>query len=166
LAAPRAYAADRVRGGYARPFDGPQVWSAAGPSGAVTAEWDSPRELSRVELVFNDDPNTCLVPLMHRIPAEPLVTPELVIADLVLRYRLDARVDGVWQELVTISDNRMRHRAHTFSSVQADALRLVITATNGSPWATVFALRAYSDPDPRLLHSGPPRIAPLPEGAG
>jgi hypothetical protein len=89
-----------------------------------------------------------------------MVVESPVIPDLVRDYRLEARVDGAWQELVTVADNRMRHRAHAFTAVRADALRLVITATNGSPWATVFALRAFCDPDPRLLHSSPPQTTP------
>lgn len=155
FAVPRAYAADRARGGYARPFDGPQLWSAVSSSGTLTAEWDGPRDLARVELVFNDDPDATLMNL--RLPR--FHGPDIrVIPDLVRDYRLDARIDGEWRDLVTITDNRMRHRAHSFAPVNAEGLRLVVSATNGSSRATVFALRAYTDPDPRLLHSEPPRL--------
>jgi hypothetical protein len=152
LATPRAYSAERARGGYARPFDGPQLWSAAGPAGALTAEWDEPRELARVELVFNDDVDADLINLHHH-RTEPPVMPELV-----RDYRLEARVDGVWRELVEVIDNRVRRRVHVVAPIRVDALRLTVTTTNGSPWATVHAVRAYNDPDPRLLRSGAPLI--------
>ncbi|MFB2579702.1 FAD-dependent oxidoreductase [Herbiconiux sp. P15] len=153
---PRAYAPQQVRGGYARPFDGPRLWSAAGDTGTLVAEWDEPVAVGRIDVIFNDDVDADLVNLHHHR------TEALVMPDLVRDYRLEALVEGEWMLLADERGNRVRRRGHPLAStISTAAVRLAALATNGSPWASVVALRVYAESDDRLLHSGPPRVTPV-----
>ncbi|MGW9111984.1 FAD-dependent oxidoreductase [Microbacterium sp. NPDC055683] len=151
-----AYAPDRAVGGYQRYYGGPQMWvsEASGRPGAPSAlaeqppaqtldehlllEWDAPRRIAQVRIVFDDDVDVELNTLHHHR------TPEPVFPELVRAYAVEARVEGVWREVVAVDGNRRRHRVHDLDApVDADALRLSIRATNGARDARVVALRAY-----------------------
>ncbi|HVX44118.1 MAG TPA: FAD-dependent oxidoreductase [Mycobacteriales bacterium] len=139
-----AYSPDKVMDGYARPFAGPHEWVSApladGPA-ELTASWPHPQAIRQVDLVFDDDVNEDLINLHHHR------TPFETMPSLVRDYRLQARIDGAWVDQQVVTQNRTRHHRHVFTEpVWTDALRLVIEATNGDPWARVVALRAYPEP--------------------
>ncbi|MBN2293220.1 MAG: FAD-dependent oxidoreductase [Pirellulales bacterium] len=48
-----------------------------------------------------------------------------------------------WKPLTTVKDNYQRRRVHTFAPIQAERLRLTVTATHGDKSARVFEVRAY-----------------------
>lgn len=133
-----AYRAQQAIGGAARPFGGPQLWAseARGAEEHLELQWSEPQRIGTVELVFNDDPDEDLVNLHHHR------TPFLVLPELVRDYRIEARTDGVWATAAEVTGNRMRRRAHLLP-VEADALRVVVTATNGDPRAMVVAARVF-----------------------
>ena len=138
-----AYAVDRVQGGFARPFGGPQLWSSAsmveGREETVLLEWDENQEIGSVDLVFNDDVDVDLVNLHHHR------TPFAVIPEVVRDYRIEVETASGWQTTVSVTDNRVRHRRHVFDApVSTTRLRLVIGATNGSEWATVHGIRVFA----------------------
>ena len=141
--ATRAYRAENVAGGYARPYGGPQLWSSQamveGRSEHLELRWPEPVRLSSVELVFNDDVDEDLINLHHH------TTPFAVIPELVRDYRLEAETAAGWETIVDVRDNRARHRIHPFASpMTTRAMRLVVEATNGSSWATVSAVRVFA----------------------
>jgi hypothetical protein len=139
----RALRAANVVDGFARPFGGPHLWSSepgALDAGPVTLRLDlaEPSAVAEVRLVFNDDVDADLVNLHHHR------TPWEVVPDLVRDYRVEACVDGRWVELVAVEGNRHRHRVHRLDApVVTDAVRLVVTATNGARAVTVCAVRLY-----------------------
>ncbi|WP_010204691.1 FAD-dependent oxidoreductase [Salinibacterium sp. PAMC 21357] len=156
-----AYSPDRVTDGLQRPFGGPQLWSSALLPAArdlqnapevLTLNWDEPQTISSVRLVFNDDVDEDLINL-HRH-----VTPFPVIPELVAAYDLEVlqvQDDGtaVWRTLATVERNRHRLRIHDFDAVQTTALRVVVTATNGSPYVTIAAVRAFATASARATSS-------------
>lgn len=146
-----AYSPERIVDGVQRPYGGPHIWS----SSLVPAErdlalepehveltWGSPQTISSVRVVFNDDVDEDLINLHHHR------TPFPVIPELVSDYRIEAFVasmpgDGEWVELVRVERNRHRHRIHDVNPIEARRLRLTATATNGSPYVSICALKVY-----------------------
>ncbi|WP_235939764.1 FAD-dependent oxidoreductase [Occultella kanbiaonis] len=139
-----AYAAERAVGGYARPFGGPQMWIsqplAHDPEPTLSLAWDEAVDLAEVAVIFDDDLDEDLINLHHHR------TPFDVLPTLVRDYRVEAEVDGGWQVVADVTDNRHRHRRHPLEvPVSASAVRLVVTATNGTDSARVVSLRAWAD---------------------
>jgi hypothetical protein len=139
-----AYGAERVVGGLARPFDGPNLWASepltAGRGEFVELRWPERQTIGRIELIFNDDVDEDLVNLHHHR------TPFLVMPELVRDYHLDVATPGGWEPLVTVAGNRVRRRVHELESpVESSALRVVVTATNGDERAMIVAVRVFDD---------------------
>jgi len=143
-----AHRADKVIGGYARPFGGPQLWSSErirnGAHEWIRLDWEQPQHIATVELVFNADVDEDLNNLHHH------ETPFAVIPELVRDYSVEGRVQGEWIELAEVTGNRQRHRRHSFDPVLVDAIRLTILATNGSPWAMVHNIRVWAPSNKRI----------------
>ncbi|WP_020576790.1 FAD-dependent oxidoreductase [Actinopolymorpha alba] len=138
----RTLAADRLVGGYARPYGGPQLWSSADldtdPTPTVELRWDTPVTLSEVQLVLDDDVATDLINLHHHR------TPDEVLPTLVRDYDLELHTRDGWQPIDRVRGNRRRHRRHHLTPPRTgDALRVRVLATNGHDYAHVIKLRAY-----------------------
>lgn len=139
-----AYDPAKVVGGYQRPYDGPQLWSSetmrAGRQEWIALDWTEPVEFSRLDVIFNDDVDEDIINLHHHR------TPFDIVPELVRDYRVEAKVDGAWVELEQVEGNRHRRRVHAFENpVRADAIRLLIDATNGADRASVVAMRVFAD---------------------
>jgi len=134
-----AWRASRVADGYQRPYGGPHLWSSEAGDGAavLTLDWDEPVDVHQVRLVWNDDVDADLINLHHHR------TPWDAVPTLARDYRVEACVDGSWQELATVADNRHRHRVHDVAATRTASLRVVVTATNGSPFVTASAVKVY-----------------------
>ncbi|WP_372346173.1 FAD-dependent oxidoreductase [Streptomyces sp. KL116D] len=144
-----AFLPERSVGGYQRAYGGPQMWSSeplSAPDRAaqwLALDWDKEQELGEARVVFDDDVDEYLNNLhRHRTPYE-------VMPELVRDYRIQSRdADGTWHTLLTVTDNRRRHRVHTLRAadggpVRTAALRLVVDATHGARHAHVIAFKAY-----------------------
>ncbi len=60
-------------------------------------------------------------------------------------YALQAKkADGSWKTVASVTDNHQRLCRHSFDAVSTNALRLMITATNGDPEARVYEIRCYA----------------------
>lgn len=158
-ASPRtdAYLPCRVLDSYQRPWGGPHMWAsqATGASGRSEGghlrvdEWlelalPGPRRIASVRVVLNDDVDADLINLHHHR------TPYLVVPTLVSDYRLEGHEPGGrWTVLGNVEANRHRHVVHDIAPVVVDRLRLVATATNGAPYASISAIKAYAEPSGR-----------------
>ncbi len=142
-----AWRATRVLDGYQRPYGGPHLWSSEpgaldrGPV-HLTLTWDEPVDVTEVRLVLNDDVDADLINLHHHR------THWDAVPDLVRDYTVEVRAAGRWRTVAEVTGNRHRHRVHPVADgdgapVRADALRLRVTATNGSPAVTVCAVKVY-----------------------
>ncbi|WP_412163918.1 FAD-dependent oxidoreductase [Curtobacterium flaccumfaciens] len=134
-----AWRASRVADGYQRPFGGPHLWSSEAGDGraALTLDWTEPVDVRQVRIVWNDDVDADLINLHHHR------THWDAVPTLARDYRIEVSVDGSWRQLETVTDNRHRHRVHDLAPVRTDSLRIVVTATNGSPFVTASAVKVY-----------------------
>ena len=65
---------------------------------------------------------------------------------LVHTARVEARVDGQWQEIARMEENRERHRTFPLARpVRTDSVRVVVDEMNGAPTARIVSLRVYGD---------------------
>ncbi len=140
----RSFVPENVVNGLPRPFGGPNLWISAPLASEADGEawvelaWDQSQVVQDVLVTFNDDVNEHLNNL-HKFK-----TPFRVFRELVRDYRLEAKVQGRWTTLVRETGNRVRRRVHRLATpVRADALRLVVEATNGAVGAEVFEIRVY-----------------------
>ena len=146
-----AFAPRKVVDGYLRPYAGPHLWVSEPVTehrpAWIELDWPRPVALGTVEIIADDDVNEDLINLHHhRTPFEVLPT-------LIRDYRIEARVGGSWQVVAEGRGNRRRRIVHQLATgaagttgaeaVHADAVRLVVEATNGAASAHVVALRVY-----------------------
>jgi hypothetical protein len=139
---PRAYAASAAIDGFLRPYCTPSLWVSQ-PSDFARPQWlqvdfAAPSEVAELQALFDPDlehhPVNCWTQLPCRV--EP---------DLVRDYELQLRLDGAWRTVAAERANRHRRRHHVLPRpLRADAVRLLVHATNGTPRAQVYALRAFS----------------------
>jgi hypothetical protein len=118
----------------------PNCWVSARPvleePTCLALAWDAPQRIQEVRLFFDSDLDRHLSTMW--VHYEDDVVPELV-----RDYRLEYRRDGVWTTLCDVAENHQRLRVHRFDAVEANGLRLVVTATNGTPRAHVYEVRVY-----------------------
>lgn len=140
----RAFAPEQAIGGYARPYGGPAMWvsddAAEDPQPWLRLDWADPQEITTVDLVLDDDVNEDLINLHHHR------TPDDTMRSLVHTARVEALVDGQWQEIARMEENRERHRSFPLARpVRTDSLRVVVEEMNGAPTARIVSLRVYGD---------------------
>lgn len=137
-----AFGPEKVADGYARPFAGPHMWASAPSSDSpewIQLSWDGPVTVGSVEIIADDDVNEDLINLHHHR------TPFEIMPTLVRDYRIEARAAAGWQVVATAEGNRHRRTVHRLdAAVTTDAIRIVITATNGSRHARLIAVRAFT----------------------
>ncbi|MGP5198637.1 FAD-dependent oxidoreductase [Brachybacterium alimentarium] len=137
-----AFRPEQVRGGYARPYGGPNMWVSAptseDPQPWIELTWPEPVPIRRVEVIFDDDVNEDLINLHHhRTEAEVMPT-------LVRDARVEVLVDGAWREVARVERNRERRWvAELAGSPTSTAVRIVIQDDNGSATARIVAVRTY-----------------------
>lgn len=133
------YSPDKLTDGYLRPYGGPHAWVSrplsAGGQEWVELAWQEEAAFSEVQIIFNDDVNEDLINLHHH------ATPFPIIPELVKDYSLQALQNGQWITLLRETGNRKRNRVHRLERpTAAQRLRLVVEATNGSPYAEVISI--------------------------
>ncbi|MBK7930766.1 MAG: FAD-dependent oxidoreductase [Bryobacterales bacterium] len=121
-------------------------WAAKMQPGGVWVDysWDSPQNLSHLQLTFDTGFQRELTLTSLNRANESIVRapqPETV-RDYRILYRESA--GGEWKPLVERKGNHQRLVRHNFSAVRAQAVRLHIDATNGDELARVFELRCYA----------------------
>ncbi|GAA2756475.1 FAD-dependent oxidoreductase [Actinopolymorpha rutila] len=141
----RAYDAAHVAGGYARPYGGPRMWVSEriewDERPWLRLAWEEPVTFGEVAVIFDDEVEEDLINLHHHR------TPFDVLPGLVRDYRVQAMVAGEWTTIVSVRENRRRHRVHRLEkAVTTRQLRVLVEATNGAPRAHVVALRVYANP--------------------
>lgn len=121
-------------------WDGPMAIEGAW----IELHWAQAQSISQVQLCFDSGFHRELtLSEEHSVRQGQVRGPQ---PETVRDYRVLARDpgNGEWRPLVEVADNYQRLRRHTFSPVQADALRVHVTATNGVPEARIFEIRCYA----------------------
>lgn len=137
---PRTYAPASAIDGWLRPHLTPSLWISA-PSDFSRPEWlqvefAQPGEVAEVQALFDSD-------LDRHMTNAWVDAPHRVEPDLVRDYAIELRVDGAWTTVAEGRGNRHRRRHHRLERpLRADAIRLLVHGTNGTPRAQVYALRA------------------------
>lgn len=137
LAVAAGFAPENVIDGIARRHnDETHMW--ASETREAFPQWiqlEFPERIDLNSLYLTFDTN--LAPKLHG-PAYP---PECV-RDYTVSVR---NADGTWLETANVTDNFQRHCIHRFPTVQTDAVRVTVTATNGDRSARIFEIRAYNE---------------------
>src|SRR5699024_9835710 len=132
-----------VRGGYARPYGGPNMWvsepGSEAPQPRSELTWSSPQTGRHGDVIVDDDVHEDLINLHHhRTEAESMPT-------LVRNGRLETQVGGTGRVLARVEESRRRRwSVDVGPAQQSENLRLVVEDTNGADEARVVAIRAYS----------------------
>jgi hypothetical protein len=133
---PNGVAANRANAGSHRWISDPKN----GLPASIELAWPKPVVASRVQLIFDTG--------MHRVLTFTLADTYAAKMDwgiaqkeTVRDYRVEARRDGTWREIATVTGNYQRRNIVPLDSEPFDALRITALATNGLDHARVFEIR-------------------------
>jgi hypothetical protein len=120
---------------WSAPLDGGPAW--------LQLSWDKPRRISQLQITFDSGFHRELtLTSSDSINSSIIRAPQPeTVRDYEIQYRDSA--DGKWEPLVEVKDNHQRLVRHDFAPVRAQAIRLIVTATNGEKLARVFEVRCY-----------------------
>ena len=105
--------------------------------------WERPQTIREIQLTFDTGFHRELTLTASDSHSRRMIRapqPESVRDYVILAHRSD----GSELELARVEGNYQRLRRHEFSPVEAQAIRLVITRTNGSDTARVYEVRCYA----------------------
>ena len=137
-----AFRPAQVRGGYARPYGGPNMWVsgpvAVDPQPWIELTWQAPQQVRRVDVLFDDDLNEDLINLHHHR------TEHEVMPTLVRNARLETSGADGPQVLARVEENRQRRWSVEFEeAVRLEELRLVVEDLHASARGRVIGVRVY-----------------------
>jgi hypothetical protein len=120
-------------------------WAApVGSAGAwIELAWDKPRKFREVQVTFDTGFQRQLTLTAQESANKGIVRapqPETV-RDYTVSYQPGA--GGGLRQLASVTGNHQRLKRHRFEPVDAAAIRIHVTATNGDPAARIFEVRCY-----------------------
>ncbi|MBL8216583.1 MAG: FAD-dependent oxidoreductase [Bryobacterales bacterium] len=121
------------------------MWSA--PLGAEGAHldlaWPAPQRISQVQITFDSGFQRELTLTSSNAINRGIMrgAQKETVRDYQLQYR---GANGDWKTLADVKGNYQRLARHSFAAVDASAVRVRITATNGDELARVFEIRCYA----------------------
>jgi hypothetical protein len=131
------FAAANALTGVTRPHGWTNIWRSdpAQPLPQwLELEWPEPRTIAHVELTFPG----------HLVREYHAYAPFYRDAQCPRDYVIEAWDGTGWREVASVSGNYQRHRRHPLPvPIQTSRIRVVITATNGDPSASIYELRCY-----------------------
>lgn len=134
-----AFGPEQVLTGVTRPHAAANVWRSDAGQGLpqwLALSWATAQRIARVEITFPGQ-------LLREVHAEDVFSAEAQVAKD-YAVEIDAG-DGAWREALRIQGNRAWRRVHVLPvAVQARRLRVVVTATNGDPAASINEIRCYA----------------------
>jgi hypothetical protein len=111
------------------------MWVSDGLPAELTLSWERPQTLSRVLATFDTDMNN-----------PPMTAPLFgVHPRCVTDFSLLARSNGRWETVAEVAGNFQRRVCLSFGSISADAVKLAVAKTGGSPDARIIEIRCYTD---------------------
>lgn len=139
--------AEHVINGYVRDLPGKteNLWAAklAADGAWVELSWPQPQKISHVQITFDTGFKRQLT-----LTAQDSQNRDILRApqpETVRDYELSWQdAEGSRRSLARITKNHQRVNRHTFAPVEAKALRLHVTASNGADTARVFEIRCNS----------------------
>ncbi len=115
-----------------------------GESGAwIELTWEKPRRIAEIQITFDTGLRRTLMLSGDGSLSEKMIRapqPETV-RDYTVSYRPAGAGDST--ELVSVKGNYCRLVRHQFTPVEAQSVRIHLTATNGDEFARIFEVRCY-----------------------
>lgn len=131
------YGGENLNNGYLRPYGQPNVWTAEGAEGEwAELRFDSEKEIREVDITFDTNLNF----RVRNVKPYAFNVMEEAVRD----YELWAETDGALKKIRTVTGNHQRvNRLKFAEAVTADAVKIVIRATNGCPNAAIYNISIY-----------------------
>ncbi|MBQ0100530.1 MAG: hypothetical protein KBS39_03390 [Lachnospiraceae bacterium] len=131
------YGGENLNNGYLRPYGQPNIWTAEGAEGEwAELRFDSRKEIREVDITFDTNLNF----RVRNVKPYAFNVMEEAVRD----YELWAETDGAWKKIRTVTGNHQRvNRLKFAEAVTADAVKIVIRATNGCPNAAIYNISIY-----------------------
>ncbi len=139
--------AANILNGWVRDIPGKQINHWAGPVGSegawIELGWDRPQTIREVQITFDSGFQRELM-----LTGSDSANRGIIRApqpETVRDYRILCRRprEGQLVEAVAVSGNHQRLRRHRIEAVEAQAVRIQVSATNGDECARVFEVRCY-----------------------
>lgn len=131
------YGGENLNNGYLRPYGQPNIWTAEGAEGEwAELRFDSGKEIREVDITFDTNLNF----RVRNVKPYAFNVMEEAVRD----YELWAETNGTWKKIRTVTGNHQRvNRLKFAEAVTADAVKIVIRATNGCPNAAIYNISIY-----------------------
>jgi hypothetical protein len=112
------------------------------PEGSwVELRWEKPQRISEVQITFDSGFQRQLT--LSGSDSTSRTTIRAAQPETAKDYRVLYASGGEWKELARVAGNYQRLRRHR-GSAETDAIRVLITATNGDEMARIFEIRCYA----------------------
>ncbi len=135
----------RVIDGFVRDIPGKEIhhWAAPVSGGAwLELAWDQPQTIREIQITFDTGFQRVLTLTASAGGRNIIRAPQPeTVRDYAIAYRQPGGGEPV--ELARVTGNYQRLRRHRFEPVQAQAVRIHVSATNGDECARVFEVRCY-----------------------
>jgi len=141
-------AASKVLSGFTRNIPGKEThfWSAKmeGEGAWLELRWDAPKKVSQVQLTFDSGFQRELT-----LTSQDAINQNIIRApqpETVKDYDVLVRTRGSkdWTRVAEVKGNFQRLKRHKFDAVEAEAVRILVKATNGIQFARIFEVRCYA----------------------
>ena len=131
------YGGENLNNGYLRPYGQSNIWTAEGAEGEwAELRFDSGKEIREVDITFDTNLNF----RVRNVKPYAFNVMEEAVRD----YELWAETNGTWKKIRTVTGNHQRvNRLKFAGAVTADAVKIVIRATNGCPNAAIYNISIY-----------------------
>lgn len=130
------FAGENLINGYSRPYIQPNAWQGKGINEFIELNWDNEEEISELVLIFDSYLNEYNRNDRNRTElARPTLVKDF---DVLVKGK-----DGNYKTVATITDNYQRFVKIDIGNQKTDSVRIEFKATNGSPYVSVFDVRAY-----------------------
>ncbi|MEI6074852.1 MAG: FAD-dependent oxidoreductase [Verrucomicrobiota bacterium] len=133
----RSFGAEHVLSGVTRPHRTTNLWVSDATQALpqwLELSWAKPVNISEVQLVFPG----------HLVREYHAYAPFYRDPQCPRDYAIEVCASGKWQRALEVKDNYQRLRRHKFAAgLATDKIRVVITATNGDPSASIYEIRCY-----------------------
>jgi hypothetical protein len=136
------YAPENVVNGLPRPFKLPNLWISQRTDFKqpewLELAWAGTASIREVQCLFDSD-------LDRHLTNTWISAPYAIEPDLVKDYDIELKQKGVWRKVAEVRDNHQRRCRHVLpEAIPAEALRLFVRSTNGTPRAQVYAVQILS----------------------
>ena len=117
-------------------------WQSGGLPAEVQLEWESPIDLSKVEIKC--DTNVKRNIMMRKDSSNEGIYRNAVPNEMLKSLEVEARVKGKWVNLGSIEKNQTRLIKFSFEKVRASAVRIKAKETYGAKNVKLFEVRCYT----------------------